>query len=193
MNILKWVVGILALLLVAFFMVGVFVPTFTYESRISVNKPAAHAFAVFMDDKKRADWMTGFKSIEIISGNRGEVGSIYKLAIEESGELMEMEETITAFKENVLFASKLVNDVMFADVEITFVESHGQTIITASNLVEGRNLIWKSLLVLFKGNISNQSQEMYENLKQVIEATELSMEPVGSNATAVMSAKEASN
>ncbi len=188
MNILKWVVGILALLLVAFFMVGVFVPTFTYESRISVNKPAAHAFAVFIDENKTADWMTGFKSIEIISGNRGEVGSKYKLAIEENGELMEMEETITKFKENELFASKLINDVMFADVEITFVESHGQTTITASNLVEGRNWIWKSLLGLFKGNISNQSQEIYENLKQLIEATELSRESVG-NAAAVMSAK----
>ena len=188
MNIIKWVAGILALLLVAFFMVGVFVPTFTYESRISVNKPAAHAFAVFMDDNKRADWMTGFKSIEIISGNRGEVGSKYKLAIEENGELREMEETITAFKENELFAFKLINDVMFVDAEITFVESHGQTTITASNLVEGRNWIWKSLLGLFKGNISNQSQEMYENLQHVIEATELSMESVG-KADTVMSVK----
>jgi hypothetical protein len=131
MKILKWLLGILAVLAVAFFLIGVFIPTFTYETQIVVDRPTEHAFAVFADESKLADWMTGFKSIETISGYANEIGSQYRLIFEEEGEVMEMIETVTAFEQNKLFAVKLVNDLMYVDTEIEFTEEMGKTKIAA--------------------------------------------------------------
>lgn len=155
-------------------------PTFTYVSKIEVNAPAEHAWAVFTDDTCMGEWMTGFKSIENISGNPNEVGSKWKLVIEQGGELMEMTETMTAFKENELFAFKLENDVMFVDTDITFVEQNGRTEIKATNLVEGRNILWKSLFALMRGALGANSQGICDNLKTVIETT-----PIATDSTMV--------
>ncbi|MCG8605812.1 SRPBCC family protein [bacterium] len=171
MKILKWLLGILAALAVVFFLIGVFVPSFSYETQIVVDRPVEHAFAVFTDESKMGDWMTGFKSIETISGNPNEVGSQYRVIIEENGEEMEMIETVTAFEKNKLFAFKLLNDLMYVDAEIKFSEEMGKTKITSSNQVEGRNILWKSMLPLFKSSLESRSQQVYENLKQLIEKT----------------------
>lgn len=180
MKVLKWIAGIVVLLIVIFILIGVFVPSFTYVSQINVNAPAEHAWAVFTDDSRMSEWMEGFKSMENISGNEFEVGSKWKLVIEQGGEEMEMVETVTGFKENELFAFRLENDVMFVDVDITFDEQDGKTEIKAANLVEGRNILWKSLFAMMKSTMASSSQGMYDNLAKMIETT-----PVNTDSTMV--------
>lgn len=174
MRILKWVGGILAAIVVIFFLIGVFVPTFTYVSRIEVNAPVEHAWAVFNDESRVGEWMTGFKSIETISGNPNEVGSKFRLVFEEDGKEIVMTETMTAFEPHERFAFDLVNEVMNVNVDIRFASSGGKTEITATSLVDGNNIFWKSLLPLFKSGFEDRSQEMYDKLKTLIETTEVS-------------------
>lgn len=112
MKILKYILGIIAALVVIFFMIGVFVSTFTYENKVEVNAPVEKAWAVFTDESRMGEWLTGLKSIETISGNPGEVGSIYRLVFVQNGEEMVMTEEVTAFQQNELFAFNLDNDVM---------------------------------------------------------------------------------
>ena len=90
----------------------------------------------------------------------------------ERGEEMVMTEEVTAFKENELFAFKLENDVMFVDAQVTFAETDGQTGITATHVVRGRNAFWRSLLPLFKSSIERRGEENFAKLKAVIEAAE---------------------
>jgi len=147
------------------------VPTFNYENKVTVNAPVDHAWAVFSDVDKMDKWLVGFKSVAIISGNQGEVGSKYHFVFEDRGEIIELTETLTAVTENELFAFELDADPMTSDVEIKFAASDETTEITATSNVEGKNIFWKSLLWLSKSMMIERGQESYDNLKKLIEET----------------------
>lgn len=171
MKLLKYAGLTVAVLAGIFLSIGFFVPSFSYESRIEVNAPLAQAFAVFNDPSRMGEWMSGFKSIETISGNPNEVGSRYRLVIVENGEEMVTIEEMTAFQKNERFGFRRISDALIAKVEIRFTDQDGRTVITDVTRVEGRNFLWKSLLPLFKSMMVDKAHENYGRLKQVIESS----------------------
>jgi len=171
MTFLKYALGLVAILSVVFLLIGALVPTFSYESRIIVDAPREHSFAVFSDETRMGDWLSHFKSIELVSGAPNEVGSEYRLVIVEKGEKMVMTETVKAFDENEFYAFELDNDVMLADVEIRFSGDETSTEIVATTKVNGKNFLWRSILPLFKSMMTQRAQHDYDKLKHVIETT----------------------
>ncbi len=173
MKILKYVVGVLILLFVGFFLIGLIWPKFTYTSQVIVNASVEKSWAVFTDETKMAEWMPGFKSIENISGEPLQVGSEWKLTVEDQGQIFEMTERVTAVKVQEKYAFWLDNDVLNANVEIYFAAVDSATTeITANTQTIAKGVVWKSMLFLMKGNISEQDQENYNNLKRVIESSD---------------------
>jgi len=104
------------------------------------------------------DWLTGFESMETISGNPGEVGSKYRMIFVENGDEMVIMEEVTAFQEKNLFGFTLDADPLISDVEVKFTGDESKTEITATIHVEGKNLLWKSTLRLMKSMIANRGQ-----------------------------------
>lgn len=171
MKALKYILGILVLLILAFFTLGMFNPELTYESRTQVNAPVEHAFAVFQDPDRMDEWLEGLKRIEMISEGGVKVGSKSLLVFEENGETMELTEVVTAFKENELYAFTLDADVMTANVEIRFVAKDSlNTEIIARTTSTGKNIMWRSILALAKSTFQQQDQDSYTRLKEVIES-----------------------
>jgi len=75
MKILK-VLGIIFLLLILGFVVlGLVKPTVKYGHTITVDRPINEAWKIYNDDTQYSQWLKGFKSIDLISGTHGEVGS----------------------------------------------------------------------------------------------------------------------
>ncbi|MFQ5651512.1 MAG: SRPBCC family protein [bacterium] len=173
MRVLRYILGAVAALAVIFVLIGMFVPSFTYENRIEVSKPVEHSFAVFSDPANMSEWLTGFKSMENLTGGPNEVGSTWKLVFVDGDEEIIMTEEVTGFKENELISFTLDNEVLEADIEVHFVRKNGTTGILQSSKVEGKNLFWKSLLFLSKWNMTARGQENYVKLKHLIETTEL--------------------
>ncbi len=169
MKLLKYVALFLVVVAAAFLLVGVVAPTFTYESRVEVNAPLEKSWAVFNDVSLMGEWLIGFKSVETLSGQPGAVGSKYKMVFEEDGRLMEMTETITAFQPNEEFAFELDADPMIAKVDVRFSGDDQKTEIVALNHMDGKNLIWKSILRLSKSSMEKRGQLVYDNLKSLIE------------------------
>ncbi len=169
MKFIKIFLSIVLILVVIFVLIGVFIPSFSYKNKVSVKASLNKTFAMFNDETRMGEWLTGFRSIETISGNRNEVGSKYRLVVFGHDEEIVMTEEMTAFKENELFAFNLDNDVMLADVEIKFSGDSTRSEIRANTVVHGKNMFWKSLLPLFKSNMTKQSQTDYEKLKTIIE------------------------
>jgi len=75
MKYLKYLIFLILGLLFLFFLVGFIRPTVHYGHEITVNKSIEEAWAVSQDVSKFDQWLEGFKSIELISGEEGEVGS----------------------------------------------------------------------------------------------------------------------
>ena len=170
MKILKYVLGFIAILVIAFFAMGIFIPEINYSTEVEVNKPLKEAWAVFQDDSKTADWVEGMKSIELIEGTEGEVGAKYKLVIEQDEEVMEMTETITALKAEKMLGLAFDSDVMNSDVAMHFTaKDENTTLIKADSDVRGKGIFWKSLLALSKSSMASHDAKMYGNLKTLIE------------------------
>jgi len=179
MRILKLILGLLLGLALVFFAVGIFTPSFTYENKVEVNASVEKAWAIFTDESRMGDWLTGFQSMETISGNPGEVGSKYRMIFVENGEEMVIMEEVTAFQENELFAFTLDADPLISDVEVKFRGDESKTEMTATNHVVGKNFLWKSMLRIMKSMIANRGQEQYDKLKEIIESA--SSEPMSVN------------
>lgn len=171
MKVLKYVLGFLGIVIVAFLMIGVFVPSFRYETTIDVNAPVATSWSIFNDESRMGEWLIGFQNIETISGNPGEVGSKYRLVFLEGDETIVMTEEMTAVQENELVAFKFDNDLMTGTFEVRFRGDESKTTIATINELQGKNIVWRSLLWLSKTTIRERAQANYARLKELIEAS----------------------
>ncbi len=168
-KILLALVGIISLLVVSFFALGLLFPTLTSETRVTINKPRDVVWAYFVDQKNLSNWLPNVKSIENISGEPLTSGSKFKMTFEEDGREIVMTETMTEVKEKEVFAFILENDVMKANARITFIDKGNQTEVIENNTFEGGNIFWKSLFVVLKSSFKQNSQAAYDKLKANIE------------------------
>lgn len=171
MRILKWLGGILVVLILVFLGVGIITPNFSYENKVTVKAPVERAYSVFVDESNVNKWMPTLRKIENVSGAPLEVGSKWKLIFDEEGETIEVLEEMTAIDTNERFAFNLDTEPFLGTVDIRFTAIDSTTSeIKATTTVDGKNMIWKSVMALSKTMMETRSQEQYEMLKKVIEA-----------------------
>ena len=169
MKYLKYLLGILLLLIILFFVIGMITPDVSYESEVTVNKTADEAWATMSDESKMSQWISGFKRTEPVSGEPNTIGAVSRVYVVDNGEEMEMEETITNFKKNELLAMKFTMDFMDMDYEITFDKVDGGTKIKSKSTTVGNGIFAKSMIALIKGSMKKQEDINMNNLKRLIE------------------------
>lgn len=160
---------ILGACIISFLLIGVFMPRLDYKIKFEVNKPVDQTFKAFMDVTLMGDWMTGFKKMETLSGKPGEVGSKYRFVFAEGDKDVIVDEEVIAMKENEVFAFSMENDFLNGTGEFRFAEKDGKTEITYINDTAGRNIIYKTMLALFRSNIMERNNRDFEKLKSLIE------------------------
>ena len=177
MKILRYflyvLVAIVALVAI-FFVVGLLNPTVEYGHEITVNKPIKEAWAVYQDESKLGEWLEGFKSIELIEGEDGEVGSKYKVIVNpgEGEDDFEMIETIVSKEEFDHVELTFDSEMMRFDQTTTFSETDGKTTIKTDSKVSGKNLLYRSMFATMEilgGSFQGQEVKHVEALKKLIE------------------------
>lgn len=170
MKVLKWLGVIVALLVVGFFAIGIVTPKFSYHNAVTVNAPVEKAFSVFTDESKMHGWMPTLQNIENVSGAPLEVGSKWKLIFDEGGRKIEVLEEMTAVDPNQRFAFNLDTEPFVGTVDIRFTAVDSATSkVEATSTVDGKNMMWKSILAMSKSTFESRAQEQYDLLKKVIE------------------------
>lgn len=171
MKALKVIGGILLLIIIAFFLIGVINPTTTYENSITINKPVEQVWNVFTDPETMDQWLVGMQSIETLEGEPMEEGSRYRLTFDMEGEQVDIIEEVTKVSKNELFAFTLESDPLTSEVEIQFIPVDSTvTRIQASTLSEGNGMLWKPIITLSGSVMQQQSQLSYDKLKQLVES-----------------------
>jgi uncharacterized membrane protein len=162
--------AILGLILVVFFLLGVFFPDFEYENSVTVNADQQKCWEVFHDVSKMKAWMDGFESLTLKSGGFLQQGSTYEIVIVSNGERMMMDERITDIKPVESVSFELNNDVLKSDAAIRFDSiNNQQTVIRSHYKVTGNNLLWRSILFLSKTYLTSTNKQQMDALKKVIE------------------------
>jgi len=169
MKYLKYLLYLIIVLALVFFGKGLLTPSVSYESEITVNKPANKAWAVMTDEASLPKWIEGFKRSELVSGTENTVGAISKVYIDEGGQEMAMQETITALKPNEHIAMAFTMDFMDMDYEMYFKETDGKTTITSKSTSRGNGILAKSIISFMPGAMKEQEDENMNRLKELIE------------------------
>jgi len=175
MKILKYVLGILGVLLLIFLAVGMIHPSVSYGHEIEVNKPLKESWAVHKDYSKFDQWLDGFKSIEHISGEEEAIGSKYKVIVipQEGAEPFEMIETLTAMEEFDHITLHFDSDMMDFDQTTFFSEKDGKTTIKTDSKVIAKGMFMRSMFAVMEmmgGSFTAQEAKNIEQLKKVIES-----------------------
>jgi uncharacterized membrane protein len=169
MKYLKYLLGLILLLVIIFFAKGILTPSIYYESEIVVNKPAKEAWAVMSDESNLPKWIDGFKRTEHVSGTENTIGAISNVYIEESGEEIVMQETITNIRQDELMAMTFTMDFMDMEYEMLFDEKDGKTNIKTKSKTIGNGLFAKSLVSFMTGAMKSQEDNNLISLKKLIE------------------------
>jgi len=173
MKILKYILFAIIGLILIFFLIGLIKPVTKYGHTITVNKSIGEAWEVSKDETKFAQWLDGFKSIELISGERDAVGSKSKVIVNpgEGQDDFEMTQTLISIKEFDHVEMHFDSDFMDFEQIISFKENDGTTTVKTDSKVIGKNLMSRSIFAIMEmfGGFTKQETKNIEALKKVIE------------------------
>lgn len=174
MKILKYLLFVIVGLIVLFFAIGLLKTSVNYGHEITTTKSVQEAWAVTQDASKYAQWLEGFKSIELISGEQNEIGSKYKVVVQpgEGQPEFEMTQTLVAFKEFEHATLHFDSEMMDFEQTISFAEAEGGSTVTSDSKVMGKSLPMRSMFAIMEmlgGAFTTQEAKNFENLKVLID------------------------
>ena len=169
MKYVKYILGIIALLVVAFFLIGLIKPKVSYKSEISVEKPIAESWAVIQDEGKLSEWLPGLQKIEHISGTPGTVGAVSNVYFDTDGQKMVIRETITDIVPNESISMSYESDFMNMDYTMTIDDDNGKTKINTRTTAVGNGMFSKSVMAFMGSSLETQEDINLSNLKKTIE------------------------
>src|SRR5258706_1446182 len=168
MKAIKIIGLVLVIIIFVLFSIGLIVPAYEYESSIAVNAPAEKCWKVYHNAKLMNQWLQGFESLTLKSGDSLATGSQYEIVITDDGHRMVMSEKITAINTPTKVSYELDNDVLKSEFSFSF-EGSSPTTITSRYKITGNNIAWRSILFLSKSYMTNASNDQLTSLNKVIE------------------------
>ncbi len=173
MKILKYILFVLLAIVALFFIIGLMNPSISYGHTITVEKPVEEAWAVAQDESKYAQWLDGFKSIELIEGEDKQPGSKYRVVVNpgEGQPDFEMIETLKEVRENEYVDMHFESDFMDFDQIMTFTENDGVTTIKTDSKVWPKGIVMRSMFAIMEmvgGSFTKQEARNMEALKVLI-------------------------
>lgn len=170
MKILKYLVGLLLLLVVILLAIGFIVPSITYDSEVFVDKSVKEAYAVMSDESKVSEWLTGITEMKHISGPKGKVGGVTQYTFNDNGMESTIVETITGLvKDEYIEMTFVMEGAMDMDYRVDYGTKDGKTHLKSSTTVKGSGVMMKSMIPFMKGTMQKQEDLNMSKLKKLID------------------------
>lgn len=169
MKYIKYILGILFILVIAFFLLGFIKSETSYKCEIIVDKQIEECWAVSQDEEKMADWLDGFQKIKYISGTPGTIGSVSDVYFISDGQEMTIRETITDIVPDESVSMIFTSDFMNMDYTLIMTSINGKTKISTNTNVIGNGMVSKSIIALMGSSFITQEETNLINLKKTIE------------------------
>lgn len=144
-----------------------------YTVSVEVQADIERAWDVFMDESKMDQWLTGFKSMEIVEGDPLTVGSKHKMFFEDRGREVILVETVQSIRPPREFVFDLDHELMNSTVRMTLEEPRrGVTIISSHTSVAPTKILWKILMFFMVPSMRKRQRQNFQNLKALIESAD---------------------
>lgn len=169
MKVLKYILGIIAFLVIGFFLIGLIKSEISYDCEIIVDKPTAESWEVTQDVDKMKLWLDGFQRMEHISGTPGTVGAVSDVYFINDGEEAVVRETVTEIVPNESFSMLFSSDFFDMDYQFIIEDIDGKSKITSHSVCRGNGAISKSMVAIMGSLFKTHEESNLSNLKRVIE------------------------
>ncbi len=153
----------------AFFSLGIFHNSTSYQNEVVVNASVEDSYEVFITDSLTSKWLLGYVGSEVITGSPLMPGSRFIVYFEQEDNTYQFIEELVDIKRNEKFIFNMETELFLGRVEVYFEGNERETTITTYTTMEGTNLFYKSLMYIMNGGMQAQSQVNYELLKKLIE------------------------
>ena len=168
MKIVKIILVTLAGIVLLFLSLGLLFPSYEYQSSIVVNASPEKCWIIYHDTKRMSEWLDGFESLTLKSGEQLALGSTYEIVVTDDGHRMVMNQKIIEVSAPTKVSYELNNDVLKSEFSFSF-EGTSPTTITSKYKITGNNILWKSILLLSKSYMASSADQQLQGLKKVIE------------------------
>lgn len=174
MKVLKYILAAIAIIVLAFFAIGIVIPEVEYGHKITVNKSINEAWDVSQDESKFHLWLDGFKSIELLEGEKGQVGSKYLVKVNpgEGQPEFEMTETLVAIEQPTFVEMHFDSEMMDFEQKMLFKKENGAVTVETKSKVIGKSASMRSMFALMEllgGSFTTQEAKNINALQKVIE------------------------
>lgn len=143
-----------------------------YTVSVEVNRPIDHAWDVFMDESKTAQWLTGFKRMEIIEGEPLTVGSRHKMVFEEDGSELVFVETVRVIQPPKEFSFDFDHEFMGSTLRVTLESvAADRTLLSCHTNVKATEVLTEEQLASMTPDMKKRQMRNFENLKTLIESS----------------------
>jgi hypothetical protein len=140
-----------------------------YTNEVIIQAPRARVVELFEDPNNVPKWQPGFQSMEVISGEAGEVGSKTKLRYKMGKREIEMIETITEKNLPELFAGTYEAKGVWNEVKNHFEDlGNGSTRYWTENEFKMSGMM-KLFALLMPGAFKKQSQKYLDLFRDFVE------------------------
>ena len=114
-------------------------------------------------------WISGFKGIEILSGEPRAVESLYKMLIHFNGEISEIYQKILEMQHNQRLLLHMEHPELIMVSEILFSGSEDITEIACNVEIVGKNLKINLAMPIVKSILESRNEKDYLAFKKVVE------------------------
>ena len=170
MKYLKYVLVVIAILVIGFLALGLIKSQLSYDCEIIVEKPITESWAVIQDQEKLSEWLIGLQKIEHVSGTPGTVGAVSDVYFKTDGQETTIRETITDIVPNESISMSYGSDFMNMDYNMAMTFINGKTKISTSTTAKGNGMISKSIMALIGSSFKTQEESNLTHLKKTIES-----------------------
>ena len=173
MKIIKILLFVIIALVLLFLLIGLVKPSIPYGHEITVDKSIEESWVVILDESKYPLWLEGYKSIELIEGVKGAIGSKYKVIVNpgEGQPDFEMIETVVDFKENDYVNLHFDSEMMDFNQITSVAKMNGKTTVKTESKVLAKGVFLRAMFALMEmttGSFTTQETKNIEALKVVI-------------------------
>lgn len=169
MEYLYYALGIIAILIIFFILLGLIKPSTSYNCEIIIDKPVQESGYVAQDEERMSEWLDGFIKIEHVSGIPKTVGNVSNVHFTYKGKEMVVKRTITAIKLFESMESLAETDFMNMKYCVNMTAIGEKTKISSITTVKGNGILAKSLMIFMGGSLKKQEEANLAKLKNTIE------------------------
>jgi uncharacterized membrane protein len=137
---------------------------------VTVNAPVEKVWNDFMNPDNLKHWLTGFVSIEHMSGVIGNPGSTSKMKFIERGKEMQIIEKVLQVKPMQQYSFNMQHESVDNLVDVRFVSIGQLTEIIQAVQFSPKGILMKLIMPLMKGAMKKRMTDDLKKLKEFIES-----------------------